>query len=220
MNSSSILPRQATKKAPPPPSPSSTPGAPRTPAPPPPPLLFWFKKKKKNRKRKKSRQGKRQKKTPPRPPPSQLNVVRGQKRTGFVHRRMCNSHPKPLRYVIWASLWLLRVKYVTNTEIITWKVRTNARFYSRVVMHQKKKKKRASEFFDALREMNKNRSCVLSKVWYFYFIHAEIYSVKYDANDCENTSFVQSESRKITFYSIKLSIYEIRSDVLWYDVFL
>ena len=141
MNSSSILPRQATKKAPPPPSPSSTPGAPRTPAPPPPPLLFWFKKKKKNRKRKKSRQGKRQKKTPPRPPPSQLNVVRGQKRTGFVHRRMCNSHPKPLRYVIWASLWLLRVKYVTNTEIITWKVRTNARFYSRVVMHQKKKKK-------------------------------------------------------------------------------
>ena len=155
-----------------------------------------------------------------RPPPSQLNVVRGQKRTGFVHRRMCNSHPKPLRYVIWASLWLLRVKYATNTEIITWKVRTNARFYSRVVMHQKKKKKPTSEFFDALRGMNKNRSCVLSKVWYFYFIHAEIYSVKYDANDCENTSFVQSESRKITFYSIKLSIYEIRSDVLWYDVFL
>ena len=140
MNSSSILPRQATKKAPPPPPPSSTSGALRTPAPPPPPLLFWFKKKK-NRKRKKSRQGKRQKKAPPRPPPSQLNVVRGQKRTGFVHRRMCNSHPKPLRYVIWASLWLLRAKYATNTEIITWKVRTNARFYSRVVMHQKKKKK-------------------------------------------------------------------------------
>ena len=28
----------------------------------------------------------------------------------------------------------------------------------------KKKKKRTSEFFDALREMNKDRSCVLSKV--------------------------------------------------------
>ena len=144
MNSSSILPRQATKKRPHPP-PSSTSGALRTPAPPPPPLLFWFKKKN-NRKRKKSRQGKRQKKAPPRPPPSQLNVVRGQKRTGFVHRRMCNSHPKPLRYVIWASLWLLRVKYATNTEIITWKVRTNARFYSRVVMHQKKKKNERVSF--------------------------------------------------------------------------
>ena len=42
--------------------------------------------------------------------------------------------------------------------------------------------------------------------------------MKYDANDCENTSFVQSESRKITFYSINLSMYEIRSDGLWYDV--
>ena len=140
MNSSSILPRQATKKAPPPPSPSSTPGAPGTPAPPPPPLLFWFKKKRIAKGRKVVRASDK-KKAPPRPPPSQLNVVRGQKRTGFVHRRMCNSHPKPLRYVIWASLWLLRVKYATNTEIITWKVRTNARFYSRVVMHQKKKKK-------------------------------------------------------------------------------
>ena len=140
MNSSSILPRQATKKAPPPPPPSSTSGAPGTPAPPPPPLLFWFKKKRIAKGRKVGRASDK-KKAPPRPPPSQLNVVRGQKRTGFVHRRMWNSHPKPLRYVIWASLWLLRVKYATNTEIITWKVRTNARFYSRVVMHQRKNKK-------------------------------------------------------------------------------
>ena len=29
---------------------------------------------------------------------------------------------------------------------------------------KKKQKKRTSEFFDALPEMNKNRSCVLSKV--------------------------------------------------------
>ena len=49
-------------------------------------------------------------------------------------------------------------------------------------------------------------------------MHAVKYSVKYDANDCENTSFVQSELRKIIFYSINLSMYEIRSDVLWYDV--
>ena len=140
MNSSSILPRQATKKAPPPPPPSSTSGAPGTPAPPPPPLLFWFKKKRIAKGRKVGRASDK-KKASLRSPPSQLNVVRGQKRTGFVHRRMWNSHPKPLRYVIWASLWLLRVKYATNTEIITWKVRTNARFHSRVVMHQKKNKK-------------------------------------------------------------------------------
>ena len=64
MNSSSILPRQATKKAPPPPAQRLELRGPR-----PHPLHpFYFGLKKKNRKRKKSRQGKRQKKKRPHAP--------------------------------------------------------------------------------------------------------------------------------------------------------
>ena len=90
-------------------------------------------------------------------------------------------------------------------------------------MHQKKKKKPTSEFFDALREMNKNHFLVTIT----YFVLRAFQGMIFLFHTCcevlceirrENTSFVQSELRKIIFYSINLSMYEIRSDVLWYDV--
>ena len=45
----------------------------------------------------------------------------------------------------------------------------------------------------------------------FYFIYTEIYTVKYEANDCENTSFVQSEKRQIVLHSVTLNMSEINS---------
>ena len=38
----------------------------------------------------------------------------------------------------------------------------------------------------------------------FYFIHNEIYIVKYEANDCENRSFIQLETRTIILHSVNL----------------
>ena len=38
----------------------------------------------------------------------------------------------------------------------------------------------------------------------FYFVHNEIYIVKYEANDCENRSFIQLETRTIILHSVNL----------------
>ena len=35
--------------------------------------------------------------------------------------------------------------------------------------------------------------------------------MKYEANDCENTSFVQSEKRQIVLHSVTLNMSEINS---------
>ena len=45
----------------------------------------------------------------------------------------------------------------------------------------------------------------------FHFIYTEIYTAKYEANDCENTSFVQSEKRQIVLHSVTLNMSEINS---------
>ena len=50
----------------------------------------------------------------------------------------------------------------------------------------------------------------LSVVRCSYFIHNEIYTVRYEVNDFENTSLVQSESRTIIRHSVNLSEYEIK----------
>ena len=39
---------------------------------------------------------------------------------------------------------------------------------------------------------------------FFYSIHNEIYIVKYEANDCENRSFIQLETRTIILHSVNL----------------
>ena len=43
----------------------------------------------------------------------------------------------------------------------------------------------------------------LSMVWNFYFIHTEIFYIsieRFEVNDCENTSFIQSETQVIIQY--------------------
>ena len=41
-----------------------------------------------------------------------------------------------------------------------------------------------------------------------FLFHTKIYSVKYEANDCENTSFVHSETRTIILHTVNPSLYE------------
>ena len=45
--------------------------------------------------------------------------------------------------------------------------------------------------------------------WYDVFI----YTMKYQANDCENTSFIQSETLLIVLHRVNLNINEIKSIV-------
>ena len=50
----------------------------------------------------------------------------------------------------------------------------------------------------------------LSVVWSFYFIHTEIFYIsiqRFEVNDCENTSFIQSETQVIIQY---VHMYEIK----------
>ena len=47
-------------------------------------------------------------------------------------------------------------------------------------------------------------------VWSFYFIHTEIFYIsiqRFEVNDFENTSFIQSETQAIVIYSENLSMY-------------
>ena len=62
-------------------------------------------------------------------------------------------------------------------------------------------------FFDASQQLNTIVQAFSMEC--FYFIHTDIYTVKYEANDCENTSFVQSEKRKIVLHSVNLNLSEI-----------
>ena len=62
--------------------------------------------------------------------------------------------------------------------------------------------------------MSKNHSSTFHGM-IFYFIHAEIFSLvsqRLEANDCENTSFFQSETRTIVFHRVNLSVKEIKSN--------
>ena len=75
-------------------------------------------------------------------------------------------------------------------------------FYSRAAMHK-------NERMGFLMHRNKWTKIVqaFSMVWCFYFI-PKFYSVKYEANDCENTSFVHSETRTIILHTVNPSLYE------------
>ena len=108
---------------------------------------------------------------------------------------------------------LMRLHGKSVTSVYPWKVRTND-FYSRISVESKKKNdwaQRTGEFFDTPQRVTKNHSCALSMILCFYFIHTEIYTFKYEANDCENTSFVQSETRTIGFHKVNLSVYGVKS---------
>ena len=97
-----------------------------------------------------------------------------------------------------------------DIEIIPWKVRTND-FYSQVTMHLKKKKKwlrTATEwvFFDASQRLNKNRSSTFHGMMFLFHMFLEMNDKfqRMEANDCENTSFVQSETRTKELHNINL----------------
>ena len=94
-------------------------------------------------------------------------------------------------------------------------------FIHESALNQKKRTTERSErvsFFDTPQRVTKNHSCALSMIWCFYFIHTEIYTFKYKANDCENTSFVQSETRTIGFHKVNLSVYGVKSFSILSDI--
>ena len=94
-------------------------------------------------------------------------------------------------------------------------------FIHESALNKKKKNdwaQRTGEFFDTPQRVTKNHSCALSMIWCFYFIHTEIYTFKYEANDCENTSFVQSETRTIGFHKVNLSVYGVKSFSILSDI--
>ena len=64
-------------------------------------------------------------------------------------------------------------------------------------------------FFNAPLLMNKNHSSIFHSMMFLF--HTKIYTVKYKANDCENTLFVQSETQTTVLHSVNLSIYEIKT---------
>ena len=70
-------------------------------------------------------------------------------------------------------------------------------------------------FFDAPQLVNKNHSSTFHSMMFLF--HTKIYTVKYKANDCENTLFVQRETRTTVLHSVNLSIYEIKT-LLYSDV--
>ena len=102
-----------------------------------------------------------------------------------------------------------------NMEIMSWKERAKD-VYSQVAMHQKNELVSAANewfFFIHCNEWPKVVPALLM-VWCFYFKHSHIFHIwirRLEANDCENTSFVQSETQMIILRSVNLSMYGIKS---------
>ena len=96
-----------------------------------------------------------------------------------------------------------------DIEIIPWKVRTND-FYSQVTMHLKKKKwlRTATEwvFFYASQRLNKNRLSTFHDMMFLFHMFLEMTDKfqRMEVNDCENTSFVQSETRTKVLHNVNL----------------
>ena len=95
-----------------------------------------------------------------------------------------------------------------DIEIIPWKVRAND-FYSQVTMHLKKKMIENSyrvSFFYASQRLNKNRLSTFHDMMFLFHMFLEMTDKfqRMEVNDCENTSFVQSETRTKVLHNVNL----------------
>ena len=106
------------------------------------------------------------------------------------------------------SLTLLEAS--TKKEIILWKVRTKY-LYSRVAMHQKKKK-RTREFFYAFQLVNKSCSSNLHDTMFLF--HTSLRFTPWNTGRATveiHLSSNQRHEQEYRLHSVNLSVYEIKS---------
>ena len=114
---------------------------------------------------------------------------------------------------------------IWDIEIIPWKVRTNVVIHElQCIKRTNEWAQRTSEFFDASQQVNKNCPSTFHGMLFLFHMYWDVFFLaekflRLPANDCENTSFVQSKTQKILPHSVNLSMYEIKKSMIINQVY-